>query len=273
MARRWYHEVSAEWLKARQGVLTATDVAALLPEYRRYSKAVSRDPGQADRIWPGFAALWCQKHSDTYLDTSAASDAAARGHVMEPWVVEAWNKQASPTYYHWDDCIICNGILGFSPDAMVIPQLTNDSSLQVTVDGKFLVAASQVHYDCPSETMETKCYEPMQHMKSIIEDRMEHKELMQVAMPFAVLSNLEATRLIWFCPGAPVSMFAEKYTRNDLKEQVDLIMAIKDVYEKQAEKCMEFMMVNNSLEAKCTEEEVYLDYIAEQSDNDVFRLK
>lgn len=265
MARRWYHEVSAEWLKARQAVLTATDVASLQAEFNRYLKA-----GSPDKIMPGFAAMWCKKHSEVYLDTSSV-EAAARGHAMEPWCVESWNMQASPTFFHWDDCIIRNGLLGFSPDAMVVPQMTNDASLQVTTDGKFLVAASQMHYDCPHEIMEIKCYEPAQHMKAIIENRMEHKELMQIAMPFAVLSNLETVRLTWFCPGAPISMFTEKYTRDDLHDQIRWIIEIAEFYEKQADKCMEFMLSSNSLEAKCTEEQVYMEHISEQ--NNVFMLK
>ena len=230
MARRWYHEVSAEWLKARQTVLTATDVAGLQAEFKRYLKA-----GSPDKMMPGFAALWCQKHSDTYLDTGSV-EAAARGHAMEPWAVDSWNQQAVPTYYHWDDCIICNGILGFSPDAMTIPQVFADARLEVTTDGKFIVDTGMRKCDSPYEVMEIKCYEPAGHMKAIIEDRMEHKELMQVAMAFCVLPLLETVRLVWFCPGAPVSMFSEKYTRDDLHDQIRWITEIAELYEKQADK-------------------------------------
>ena len=267
MTRRWYHEVSAEWLKARQTVLTATDIAGLQAEYKRYLKA-----GSPDKLMPGFAALWCQKHSDVYLDTGSV-EAAARGHAMEPWVIDSWNQQAIPTFYHWDDCILCADKLGFSPDAMTVPQFTTASKMEVTTDGKFLVDATGIKQDAPNEIMEIKCYEPAQHMKAIIEDRMEHKELMQIAMSFAVLSNLETARLTWFCPGAPVSMFTEKYTRDDLHDRIQLILEIADLFMKQADKCTEFMMNSNSLEAKCTEEEVYMDYIAEQSKDNVFMLK
>jgi len=267
MTRRWYHEVSAEWLKARQTVLTATDITGLQAEYKRYLKA-----GSPDKLMPGFAAMWCQKHSDTYLDTGSV-EAAARGHAMEPWAVDSWNKQATPTFHHWDDCIICIDGLGFSPDAMTIPQFTYDAKLNVTSDGKFLVDSNGMKCDCPNEIMEIKCYEPAQHMKAIIEDRMEHKELMQIAMSFAVLSNLEIARLTWFCPGAPISMFTEKYTRDDLHDQIHWVLEIAEFYLKQSDKCVEFMMNSNSFEAKCTEEEVYLDYIADKADDNVFMLK
>ena len=267
MARRWYHEVSAEWLEARKTVLTATDIAGLQAEYKRYLKA-----GSPDKLMPGFAAMWCQKHSDTYLDTGSV-EAAARGHVMEPWAVDSWNKQATPTFHHWDDCIICADGLGFSPDAMTIPQFVGDAKLEVTTDGKFIVNSNGMKCDCPNEIMEIKCYEPAQHMKSIIEDRMEHKELMQIAMSFAVLPNLEVARLTWFCPGAPISMFTEKYTRDDLHDQIQLIQEIAKLYLKQWDKCIEFMMNSSSFVAMCTEEEIYLDYIADKVDDNVFMLK
>lgn len=268
MARRWYHEVSAEWLKARQTVLTATDVAGLLPEYKRYLKA-----GSPDIPTPGFSALWCKKHSDAYLDTGS-TEAAARGHIMEPYAIDSWNQQASPTFYHWDDCIICNKMFGFSPDGMTVPQLLNDARLEVTSDGKFLVSDSQMHYDTPREIMEIKSYAPDQHMKSIVEDRMEHKELMQLAMSFAVLPKLEIARIIWFCPGAPISMFTESYTADDLHDQICWITEIAEVYQKANDYWMQKIIEEPaSLEAKVTEEEVYMEYMAEQTDSNVFRLK
>ena len=49
---RWYHNVSSEWLEARKHTLTATDVANLMPEYKRYLKA-----GSPDVPTPGFSAL------------------------------------------------------------------------------------------------------------------------------------------------------------------------------------------------------------------------
>ena len=75
MTYRWYHEVSTEWLKARKAVLTATDVAGLVPEYKRYLKA-----GNPDKIMPGFAALWSQKHSNVEPDPGSMGP-AARGHI------------------------------------------------------------------------------------------------------------------------------------------------------------------------------------------------
>lgn len=269
MTGRWYHEVSAEWLKARQTVLTATEVAGLLPEYKRYLKA-----GSPDVPTPGFSALWCQKHSDMMLDTTSPSSAAARGHVLEPYAIEEWNRQAQPTFHHWDDCVICNKIFGFSPDGMVVPQLTGDARFEVTSDGKFIVASSQMHYDAPSEIIEVKSYEPAAHMKAIVEDRMEHKELMQLAMAFVVLPELKIARLLWFCPNAPISMFTEKYTRDDLHDQIRWIMEIAEVYVKADKYWTQFIQDNEpSLKAEITEEQIYHEHLNELNDTNIFMLK
>lgn len=263
--RRWQHKVGAEWLEARKSVLTATDVSGLQAEYKRYLKA--GDPG---KIMPGFAALWAMKHSAGTPDVDSPSPAAARGHVMEPYAVESWNRQVDLKFHHWDDCIICKGGFGFSPDAMNVPQLTGDSKLDVTHDGKFIVSSSGMRYDSPTEVMEVKSYDVASHMKAIAEDRMKHKELMQLAMAFAVFPNLETARLLWFCPDAPISMFTEKYTSDDLHDHVRWIVEIAEVYVLQAQLCEK---LSSSLSADISEDQIWLEYLAANSDCDVFMLK
>jgi len=254
MGRRWYHEVSAEWLKARQDVLTATDVANLLPEYKRYLKA-----GSPDTPTPGFSALWCKKHSDVYLDTSS-SDAAARGHIMEPYAIEELNKHSNVKFYHWDDCIITNNIFGFSPDGMTVDQLTKE----VKID------SSRVS---PWQILEVKSYSPEQHMKSLCEERMDHKELMQLAMSFVVLDSLEIANILWFCPGAPIPMFTEAYTRDDLHDQIRWILEIAEVYLKTDRFWKKAIKEGKILKIDITEDEIYQDYMAEQGAMDMFTLK
>lgn len=257
MARRWHHEVNAEWLKARQQVLTATDVANLMPEYKRYLKA-----GSPDIPTPGFSALWCKKHSDVYLDTSS-TDAAARGHIMEPYAIDSWNKQASPMFHHWDDCVIRWNMFGFSPDALTIAQ--GGRGPEIDIDHNPLN---------PLEAMEVKCYGPEQHMKAYVKDRMDKDELMQIAMAFVVLDSLEKVRLVWFCPGAPVSMFTEEYTRDDLHDQIRWILEIGEVYMK-CDNYWKNQLKNNSnqMTAMYTEQEIYMDYVAEMAANNGFMLK
>ena len=270
--RRWQHDVSEEWLRERQAVLTATDVAGLLPEYKRYLKAA--DP---DKLMPGFAAIWASKHSVADLDTSSPSPAAARGHIMEPWAVDSWNLQMPNKYYHWDDCIIVddsNAVsIGFSPDAMNVEQTVPDAKLTVSQDGKFLMSHGKPVCDAPTSIMEIKSYEAPKHMKSVIKGRMDHDELMQLAMAFCVLPSLEEARLLWFCPGSAFSMHTEKYTRDDLCDQIKWAMEIADVYHKQSQLCAK--LPQPTLTAGFTEQEIWDAYVAEQAlENDsVFMLK
>lgn len=258
MVRRWHHEVSAEWLKARQQVLTATDVASLLPEYKRYLKA-----GSPDAPTPGFAALWCKKHSDVYLDTESTG-AAARGHVMEPYAVEAWNMQRGTKFYHWDDVLLIDstGKLGFSPDAI--------TGCQAGMEGSAL--ASDYLGDT-REAMEIKCYEPAQHIKAIMKKRDEHDELMQLAMAFVVLPKLEVARLTWYCPGAPIEMFSQEYTRDDLHDQIRWIMEIAEVYYDKVSPAMEKAVSNGRwMDACFTEDQIYKEHL-ESMDSNAFLLK
>lgn len=268
--RRWTHNVSAEWLEARRTVLAATDVASLMPEYKR---SLKKDPGT---LMPGSAALWASKHSAGDLDTSSPSPAAARGHIMEPWAVESWNAQVAKKFYHWDDCIICNSTLGlgFSPDAMDIMQVYSDARLEVSSDGKFLVNAGMQSCDVPTEIMEIKSYDVPRHMKAVIADKMDHDELMQIALAFIVLPKLEKARLLWFCPDAPISMHVETYTADDLQDQMQSIMELAQWYGEQMQLIHKLPKPN--LCAQCTEEEVWEAFVAEQveaNDNNIFMLK
>jgi len=258
MARRWIYNVSADWLEARKSYLTATDIAGLLPAWKRYLK--SKDPKKDEKIIPEFAALWASKCSTVEVDTEAPSSAAARGHIMEPWAIESWNAQADPKMHHWDDCVIHNGILGFSPDAMTIAQLDSRCELGVK-EYPWLRNADEI--------MEIKCYENANHMKAVIEDRMEHKELMQVAMAFCVLPNLKKARILWFNPDAPISMHTEVYDADDLHDQCRWITEIAEEYIKQRDKCRK---IPHNLKAQCTEKEVWDAYVREMSNNG-FTLK
>ena len=199
---RWQHDVSEAWLLERRNVLTATEIAKLVPELKRSEKK----PGE---ISPGFAAIWAEKHSNTMVDT-ASFGPAARGHIMEPWVVRAWNEQvtAGERFHHWDDCIISNDIVGFSPDAMNFIQRANHPRLKVNPSGNKLMCEN-IEYPSPTRIMEVKCYEPANHMKACITPKMEHKELMQVAVAFHVLPKLEEAKLVFCCPGAPIEMHVE----------------------------------------------------------------
>ena len=108
-------------------------------------------------------------------------------------------------------------------------------------------------------------------MKAITLPKMKHDELMQLAMSFCVLPDLERARLVWFCPGAPVSMYAEEYDRDDLRDQIRWTMEIAEVYYKTHQYwTMNMLRLPGRMEAMYTEDEIWSEYMQEQSE---FMLK
>ena len=267
MVRRWRHEVDPLWLEARKHVLTATDISNLLPEYRRWVKA--KKPGD---IPPGFSALWCQKATDGFEEVESFS-AAARGHIMEPYAIEDWNDQAMPQFEHWDDCIVVRDGIGFSPDAMNVPQDQAFPALLVSDDGLRLARSDgSFEMPAPTEVMEVKCYEPANHMKALCTGHMDHKELMQVAVAFYVLPKLETARILWYCPNAPFPMHVEMYLRDEMSGMFDVIDEIANLYSKADENWEAILKGTDSLQAFHTEDEIYQEFVESQAP-DMFVLK
>ena len=211
----WFHQVDAKWLEARRDCITATEIQKLVSPYKRRSKK----DAEAGRIIPAFAALWGDKNSSWPIDPDSFG-AAARGHVMEPYAVEEHNRIGHDEMFHWDDCVIVNGSVGFSPDAMDVPQ---DGIDAVKIDVK----------DMPGEVrriLEVKSFEPAGHMKAIATPKMERDQLMQLAVAFHVLPSLEEAVLVFFCPPCRIPIYEETYTRDDLKELIGLVGDIDREY-------------------------------------------
>ena len=263
MARRWHHSVAPQWLEARKHVLTATDVSNIMPEYKRYLKA-----GSPEDPTPGFLALWAKKNSDSYQDPESTG-MAARGHILEPYAINAWNKQVrSKPMYHWDDSLIVDETkhFGFSPDALNIPQEYIDWSVQVE-QTRMLGNSSAFEYKLPVAAMEVKSYSPEQHMKAIAADKMKRDELMQIAMAFVVLPTLNVMYLVYYCPGAPIEMYAESYSRDELHDQIRWILEIGEVYVKVDKFMKKKIKTGHWMKALATEEHIYKEYLEEQESN------
>lgn len=266
----WHHEVDPTWLEARRHVLTATDIVNLLPEYKRWVKA--KDP---DALPPGFSALWCQKATEGF-DEVDSWNAAARGHVMEPYAIEDWNMQCLPIFEHWDDCIIVRNGVGFSPDAMTIPQYQVFPALQVSKDGNMLYRSDKkFEQPSPAMIMEVKCYEPANHMKALcVKDKLDHKEAWQIATAFYVLPKLMEAKLLWYCPNAPFPMHVESYTRVELKDMIDTICKIVELYDK-VDNHWEAILKGSDpvMEAHFDEQGIYDEFVASQQPDSVFELR
>lgn len=251
MGHRWQHQVSAEWLLARKDVLTATEVKALVPEMKR----IEKKPLKPGEISPGFAALWADKNTPSNIDTDSPSSVAARGHVMEPYAVESYNRLSENQFYHWDDCIIKSITgLGFSPDAMDIPQPLDAVALE--------------EYDVKDARMimEIKSYNPQHHMKCILKPHSEHDEIWQIACAFYVLPNLEEAELVFYCPDAPISMHVVHYSRDDVKDYMPIIGKVLKQYRETARQCNDLEQLAYYKSA-FTEQEIWKEYVECNYDN------
>ena len=243
MTKRWYHEVSLDWLYARKNYITATDIAKLVPAYKR---GIKKDP---DGLIPEFAALYCEKATETEPDVSAVGP-AARGHICERWAVDAWNLQIASGgcgFFHWDDALIYNGGVCFSPDGLDIAQPEGPVAFDHTEIGP------------PTEMMEVKSYDPRHHMMCCLKDKMEQDELIQMAVAMIVCDSLEKANLVFFCPGAPISMKVFTYTRDDLKEAEKIIRK----WDETCEKCKS-IVAQEKWNACYTEDQIYEHYLVQE---------
>lgn len=236
----WQHEVSVEWLTARQQYLTATDIVKLLPQAKKFQ-------GKAG-LPPAFVGTWFEKHTKQ-VPNPVSYDAAARGHIMEPYALLDYNAQGNDDLHHWDDCVIHQGHLAFSPDAMDVPQIFENGELPV-----------DIRWDHPklkevTAIAEIKSYQPFHHGQCVVLPKDKQEELMQIAVPFRVLPNLAVAYLIHYCPGAPVSMRVDVYDRDDL-QRLGYFDSIDMVLQKWVEVVRELKKLKSDYHATYTEQEI-----------------
>lgn len=258
MGYDWYHEVSEDWLRARRTVLTATEIKSLVATYKRFPQ---KDK-EAGVVPPAFAALWGDKHSDEWPIDTASYGAAARGHICEPYAVREYNKRNDPArFYHWDDCIIARGLVGFSPDALDIPQRTKDVKLEV--NGKMLASSMGPICGLPEEAMEIKSFEPAQHMKAIATPKMKRDQIMQLATSMYVVPSLKRVVLMFYCPSSPIPVYEEAYTRDELKDEIKMVECISAMYEDTSQK-MENLVEACGSKTEFTDDDIWVKWHEEQ---------
>lgn len=253
---KWHHEVDPRWMVARESVLTATEVISLMPEYKRMQKK----PGE---ISPGCAALWAEKHTTRAPEIWSVAD-AARGHITEPYAIKDYCVKSNKLYYHWDDVLVyriekTDEIipLAFSPDAMPIPQ------------PRRLVKVSNAALDNADSVLEVKCYGPSRHIKSVLTD--EHEERYQLAVAMAVCDQIQEGTLLFYCPAlTDYQVYDVTYTRDDLKEEIELVNNIASMYNASVHLMQEKLAMTNTYNASVTEEQIYQNMIEDELD--VFSL-
>lgn len=261
----WRHEVSTEWLKARRNVITATELVGLKAGFTKLTKAQKA----GTQVAPAFAALWGQKHSMMDPDPKSYG-AAARGHILEPYAVQDYSIMNKRKWHHWDDCIICNNGVGFSPDAMDIEQVHNDVMFNVSKGIMKSDDGMHAYTNMPTSILEIKSYGIENHMKNIVTPKNQLKERYQIAVAMMVIPTLKEGRLIQYCPQLDEwSMFEKVYTREDLEDEIAEMSEILDVWNKT---CMWFNSNQSEMEASTTEADIYQEYIASLPPEPTFKL-
>ena len=247
---RYEHRVSLDWLRARQRVITASDVRRMLPDLKRL---------EAGKLkleqCRSFAKVLGAK-TNRFPDVEAPSSAAARGHFLEPYAVTQWNSEngSEGRMWHWDDFLLTSESgLGFSPDALDVLQPAGVER-RVGADGSFDGVV-------PTRLLEVKCYEDGAHWQRKLDQvaGVEHEERWQVAVAMCVCPSIEVGTVMWYAPQCD-DWFSSTYDRADLAEEMETA-------ERMVERWREFLdMMRGSphVETALTEEDLCNAYLAER---------
>lgn len=204
----WKHKCSLAWMQERQKFLTASDVKALLP----YTAT-----GRAKKITEeDYLKVYAKKAVQLTEADCISRGAAARGHILEPFAIDAYNANRNkdmPRLYHWDDIVIAGPQyhLGYSPDALDISMLSRKK---------------------PMFLGEVKCYSPERHLSVARMDKTKCEERWQIATAMAVSPTIKSAWLILFNPDMKDKdnrLYVKSWVRCELEDEIE---AIKDVERK-----------------------------------------
>ena len=249
MARDWRHNVSREWLDARRHYLTASDIKRLVSTCRKMDDGKMQPSDN-----PIMARIYGEK-LDTEIDT-LSTGAMARGHIMEPYAVEDYNIAYCDTlHYWWDDKIITDGTLGFSPDAMDEPPL---GGIIMNADDDGHIRNRMGAQETPHSILEIKCYESGSYFQRAMELTRGIKvdERWQIACAMKICSKIRWGVLVLYAPQIG-KIFRHIYKRRDLAEEIDMIGRIEGYWRSFLKSVGDI----KQKDATHTESEIYNRYI------------
>lgn len=237
----WKHRVSVNWLMARTHYLTASSIKSILPVTETGRK---RSQAQIEANMMKVASNMMTAHIPN--DDCISTGAAARGHLLEPIAIEEANNAKKLSLYHWDDVILVKGLLGWSPDAMSIPQDGGfDKRYIYNIDKK---------EPCPASIGEVKSYLMERHITSVYTDKKDCPERWQLAVGMALLRNCQYANLIFFNPDSTVRLAIKTYSRQDLEEEIKMVKEAEKSFQEfleslpKIEEKNDFCMMNTELE-------------------------
>lgn len=249
--RIWEHDVDEEWLRQRKLHLMASEIKGLVSDQNKLDERKIPDVLHARQ----FVKLYGEK-SSVEVDTLSRGP-AARGHWMEaPAIKEYMLAKPSRKVHLWDDKLIYRGRLGFSPDALDIPQVPG-TSIMVDSDGR-LIGGDMEAYNPPTSMVEVKSYDAGNHFlrMSMVQRHEQLDEVWQVAAAMVVCPSIERADLMFYAPQAN-SMFTVTYHRSFMTRQMEMV---KRIVESWARLNDEFSHIGRM--TTITEEQVYQGYLA-----------
>lgn len=206
----WEHKCSLRWLAERQRYLTATDIKSLLPVTKTGRK---REVTDLDYI-----KVMSGKMRELTEEDCISYGAAARGHILEPYAIDALNQmlvemqgeKSHETFFWWDDKLISmpDRQIAFSPDAMNVPMTDN--------------------FETPSAIAEVKSYGYEKHLVTAYTPKEQLEERWQIATSMALLEQIDHAYLVLFNPSMYRRTFVIRYDRSDLKHEIKIIRQIED---------------------------------------------
>jgi hypothetical protein len=205
----WCHSVNKEWLAARKKFLTASDIMKLIP-----TTPTGRPRSNMDEA---YLKVWAEKQSEVSFDDINSSGVMARGHLMEPYAVELFNKRSSFKLHHWDNTLIYSpdGVSA-SPDALDIPQ---PEGCPVSLAGADATFVSEI-----------KAYGPGAHYEKGTADKMTLEERWQLATAMYVMPSIKSGQIIFFNPSARHPFLNHVYGRAQLANELEMIEEIVKKY-------------------------------------------
>ena len=213
---KWKHKTDLGWMMARQECLTATDIKDLLPVTKTGRKRTVTDDA--------YIGVLAHKLCVLTEDDCMSYGLAARGHILEPYAVDLYNTLAmgkEDKLHHWDDATIVRKpfikySLGFSPDALDIPQPPNVGGYLLSIDNVKHIG-------------EVKSYSSSKHLVCANTPKDDLEERWQVATAMAVCPSIEQADLLFYNPSMPKDMmYVVEYSRSDLVDEIDTVLEVED---------------------------------------------
>lgn len=212
---KWLHSVDGDWLDARRKYLSSSDIVRMLPT------TMTGRPRSASSIEEAIRKVWSDKQARITQDDIMSTGVMARGHILEPYAIDAFNKSkvSIRRLHHWDDTLVYRNGLACSPDALDVKQ-PHECSIELDGDKTKVKMVGEV-----------KCYNPASHYEcGLITPVTQLAERWQIAAAMYVMPSIDMGWLIFFNPNVTHPLFSRFIMRVDLADELEAIDDLLTVY-------------------------------------------